>query len=75
MTSCTLIACHRYPVPVKAETSTRTEEIIGTWLASRGCRDKVILATKVTSYMPNLDRSAVVAKRSEMCRCTLASRV
>lgn len=35
-----------YAVPVKAETYGRTEEIIGTWFAARGSRDKVILATK-----------------------------
>lgn len=38
-----------YPVnPVSAETVGRTEEIIGTWLAARGGRDRVVLATKVT---------------------------
>lgn len=38
-----------YPVnPVKAETIGRTEEIIGTWLAARGGRDRVVLATKIT---------------------------
>ena len=36
-----------YPVPPKAETYGRTEEYIGTWLKSRGNRDRVILATKV----------------------------
>ena len=34
-----------YPVPPKAETCTRTETIIGTWLKKQP-RDKVILATK-----------------------------
>ncbi|MFA9230020.1 MAG: aldo/keto reductase [Microgenomates group bacterium] len=38
-----------YPVaPVRAETVGRTEEIIGTWIARGGMRDKVVLATKVT---------------------------
>jgi len=38
-----------YPVnPVRAETAGRTEEIIGTWLASRGGRERLVLATKVT---------------------------
>ncbi|GLS88299.1 NADP-dependent oxidoreductase [Cypionkella aquatica] len=38
-----------YPVnPVRAETVGRTEEIIGTWLAARGGRDELVLATKVT---------------------------
>lgn len=38
-----------YPVnPVRAETVGRTEEIIGTWLAARGGRDRLVLATKIT---------------------------
>ncbi|WP_321395391.1 aldo/keto reductase [Emcibacter sp.] len=36
-----------YPVPRSDETQGRTEQYIGTWLAERGTRDKVILATKV----------------------------
>ncbi|MFY9975651.1 MAG: NADP(H)-dependent aldo-keto reductase [Chromatiaceae bacterium] len=36
-----------YPVPPRAETQGRTESYIGRWLAARGCRDQVILATKV----------------------------
>ncbi len=37
-----------YPVnPVRAETVGRTEEIIGTWLAARGGRDRLVIATKV----------------------------
>jgi len=36
-----------YPVPAKAATYARTEEIIGHWLAGRGDRDKLIIATKV----------------------------
>ena len=36
-----------YPVnPVSADTIGRTEEIIGTWVAASGRRDRVILATK-----------------------------
>lgn len=38
-----------YPVnPVTAETVGRTEEVIGAWLAARGGRDRLVLATKVT---------------------------
>ena len=38
-----------YPVnPVRAETVGRTEEIIGSWLAARGGRDRIVLATKIT---------------------------
>lgn len=36
-----------YPVPPKAETQGRTEEIIGTWMQAKKNRDQVILATKV----------------------------
>lgn len=35
-----------YPVPPQAETYTRTEQYIGTWLAKRGKRDDFILASK-----------------------------
>jgi len=41
-----LDAAELYPIPPKAETQGRTEEIIGTWLKSRGGRDKVVVATK-----------------------------
>lgn len=42
-----------YPTgPVRAETVGRTEEIIGTWLASRGGRDRLQLATKVAGKGP-----------------------
>lgn len=38
-----------YPVnPVRAETVGRTEEIIGSWIARRGRRNDVVLATKIT---------------------------
>ena len=37
-----------YPVPPRGETYGRTEQIIGSWFASRpGVRDKVVLASKV----------------------------
>jgi len=43
-----------YPVPGRAETASRTESYIGTWIAGRKNRDKYILATKVTgrAHMP-----------------------
>ncbi len=37
-----------YAVPPKAETQGATEKIIGSWLAARGGRDKVVIATKVS---------------------------
>ena len=36
-----------YSTPVKAETYGRSEEVIGTWMAARGNREKVVLATKI----------------------------
>lgn len=36
-----------YPVPPRAETAHRTEEIIGTWLAKPGNRARAVVATKV----------------------------
>lgn len=36
-----------YPTPLKAETQGRSEEILGRWIASRGLRGKVVIATKV----------------------------
>ncbi|NEV63306.1 NADP(H)-dependent aldo-keto reductase [Thiorhodococcus minor] len=46
-----------YPVPPLAETQGRTERYIGTWLRARGCRDKVVLATKVAGpadWLPHI---------------------
>lgn len=37
-----------YAAPPRRETYGRSEEIIGDWLAARGGRDRLILATKVT---------------------------
>ena len=37
-----------YSVPPRPETYGATERIIGTWLARRGRRDKIVLATKVS---------------------------
>lgn len=37
-----------YPIPTSSEYQGRNEEIIGSWLKSRGNRDKVVVATKVT---------------------------
>jgi len=36
-----------YSIPPRAETQGSTERIVGSWLAERGARDKVILATKI----------------------------
>src|SRR3546814_5112256 len=43
-----------YAVPPSAETYGRTEEYIGTWFASRGRRDAIVLASKVVGPAPHL---------------------
>lgn len=40
-----------YAVPPSAETYGKTEAIIGSWLASRGGRDRIVLASKVAGPM------------------------
>ncbi len=44
-----------YPVPPRAATQGRTESYIGSWLAQRGRRDDVIIATKVVGRSQNFD--------------------
>jgi hypothetical protein len=46
-------AAEIYPIPPRAETQGRTEEILGTWLKARANRDKVVLATKVSGRTNN----------------------
>ncbi|GAB4394043.1 MAG: NADP(H)-dependent aldo-keto reductase [Kiloniellaceae bacterium] len=41
-----------YPIATRAETYGRTEEIIGDWMAARGTREKVIVATKIVGPNP-----------------------
>lgn len=41
-----------YPVPPKPDTQGSTETIVGDWLQARGCRDKIILASKVSGRAP-----------------------
>lgn len=41
-----------YPVPARAETYGRTEEIIGTWFQKTKNRDKVVLASKIAGGGP-----------------------
>jgi aryl-alcohol dehydrogenase-like predicted oxidoreductase len=46
-------AAELYPIPPKGETAGRTEEILGGWIRSRRCRDRIIIATKISG--PGLD--------------------
>jgi len=47
-----LDAAELYPITPTADTQGRTEEIIGTWMAARKNRDKVIVASKVVGKSP-----------------------
>lgn len=42
-----------YPVPPKQETQGLTEKYIGTWIKKNKCRDKIIIASKVTGPAPD----------------------
>ena len=44
-----------YPVPARAQTQGRTERYIGSWLAKRRCRDRVVLATKVAGRSADME--------------------
>jgi len=48
-------AAEIYPIPPKARTQGATESIVGTWLASRKSRDKVMIATKVAGRSTVID--------------------
>lgn len=41
-----------YPVPPRAETQGRTEAFIGSWLAARGGRERLVLCSKVAGRSP-----------------------
>lgn len=43
-----------YPVPPRPETCHETERIVGTWFASRGKREQVVLATKAVGPGPHV---------------------
>jgi aryl-alcohol dehydrogenase-like predicted oxidoreductase len=48
-----LDAAELYPIPPRPSTQGRTEEIVGSWLARRGRRAEVVIATKVVGRSEN----------------------
>ncbi|WP_303291381.1 NADP(H)-dependent aldo-keto reductase [Marinobacter sp. SS5-14b] len=69
-------AAEMYPVPPRAETQGRTESYLGNWLARRGRRDDLVIASKVAgpgnglSYLrggPRLTREHIL----EACESSL----
>ena len=64
-----------YPVnPVRAETAGRTEEIVGSWFAARGGRDRVVLATKVAGKGPILRPGEVTTGATMRAACEASLR-
>ena len=51
-----------YPLGATHETLGRTEEIIGTWLADRNIREKVVLATKCFAPMGRLPNASGLSR-------------
>lgn len=49
----TIDTAEMYSIPPRAETQGSTERIIGSWLAARGCRDKIVLMTKIAGRGQN----------------------
>jgi aryl-alcohol dehydrogenase-like predicted oxidoreductase len=48
-------AAEMYPVPPRAETQGLTEQYLGNWLAGRGDRDRLVIATKVAGPSETMD--------------------
>lgn len=48
-------AAEMYPVPPRADTQGRTEQYLGNWLARRGRRDDLVIASKVAGPGNGLD--------------------
>jgi len=60
-----------YPTnPMRRETAGKTEEIIGNWIKKRRCRDKIVVATKVTG-----EGSKTVRNGEPICKNQLVKSV
>lgn len=59
-----------YPVPPRAETQGRTEDHLGSWLAGRSDRDRLVIATKVSGDSGGLEwiRGGPVLSRGHILR-------
>ncbi len=53
-----------YPIMPRPETQGRTETYIGNWMKARGCRDSIVLATKVAGYSDNTHLRGEVSRLS-----------
>ncbi len=62
-----------YPVPPSARLFGVTEEIVGRWLKARGCREQILLATKVTGpghgwFRPEIRHGLTALDRRQITR-------
>jgi aryl-alcohol dehydrogenase-like predicted oxidoreductase len=62
-----------YPVPPSAKLFGVTEEIVGRWMKARGCRDRIILASKVTGpghgwFRPEIRHGLTALDRRQITR-------
>jgi aryl-alcohol dehydrogenase-like predicted oxidoreductase len=62
-----------YPVPPSARLFGVTEEIVGRWMKARGCRDRIVLATKVTGpghgwFRPEIRHGMTALDRRQITR-------
>ena len=55
-----------YSVPTKESTYTRTETMIGNWFAERNNREKVILATKVATFVAKITFSRLFLSANQL---------
>jgi aryl-alcohol dehydrogenase-like predicted oxidoreductase len=58
-----------YPVPPEGETYSLTEQYLGSWLAARGNRDQVVLATKVagrSDWLPHIRGGNAILDRANI---------
>jgi aryl-alcohol dehydrogenase-like predicted oxidoreductase len=60
-----------YPVPPRPETMGRTEDYIGRWLAARGGRDQLVIATKVAGPGAALGLSHVRGGNNRLDRANI----
>ncbi len=64
-----------YPVPPDPRHSGKSEEIVGRWLAKRGSRETVFIATKIAGPSGGWFRAAVRGGRTSLDRHNVATAV
>ena len=60
-----------YPVPPNADTYTRTEQYIGTWIKNRAKRDDLVLASKIAGPAGNNNLNAYIRGGNDFSRAQI----